>query len=95
MGKPIWTSLRRADIGDHRQPKSHNLGHLTFPLEDGAELALLGGLRGWLEAGERTEEHGQVRISMTQAAVGAAFDYDTATGLTRIAHQAAGVRSFR
>ena len=44
-------------------------GILTFSLQNGAELSLLGSLRSMLEEGERSEEDGVVRVSMTQAAL--------------------------
>jgi ApeA N-terminal domain 1 len=44
-------------------------GILTFSPEDGAELSLFGNLRSILEEGDRTEQDGTFRISLTQAAL--------------------------
>jgi hypothetical protein len=50
-------------------------GILTFSLQNGAELSLLGSLRSILEEGERSEKDGVVRVSMTQAALGRSGHY--------------------
>ncbi len=50
-------------------------GILKFSSEDGAELSLLGSLRSLFEEGERSEEDGVVRVSMTEDALERAGSY--------------------
>lgn len=51
------------------RPDSRVPGILTFSLEHGAELALLGSLRTLFEGGQRTEKDGVVQITMTESAL--------------------------
>jgi hypothetical protein len=62
------------------RPERKVPGILTFSLQNGAELSLLGSLRSLLEEGERSEKDGVVRISMTQASLERSGHYPRLNG---------------